>query len=47
LAAGAPNIERVDRLVQGIAKQRGMSSPVLDETVRLVDQWLVKNRRKG
>jgi hypothetical protein len=47
LAAGAPNIERVDRLVQGIAKQRGMSNPVLDETVRLVDQWLVKNRRKG
>jgi hypothetical protein len=47
LAAGAPNIERVDRLVQGVAKQRGMSNPVLDETVRLVDEWLVRNRRKG
>jgi len=47
LAAGAPHIERVDRLVQGIAKQRGMSNPVLDETVRLVDEWLVRNRRKG
>jgi hypothetical protein len=47
LAAGAPYIERVDRLVQGVAKQRGLSNPVIDETVRLVDEWLVKNRRKG
>ena len=47
LAAGAPNIERVDRLVQGIAKQRGKSNPSVDETVRLVDEWLVRNRRKG
>jgi hypothetical protein len=47
LAAGAPNIERVDRLVQGIAKQRGKSHPALDEIVRLVDEWLVRNRRKG
>jgi hypothetical protein len=47
LAAGAPNIERVDRLIQGIAAQRGLSNPVLEETVRLVDQWLVRNRRKG
>jgi hypothetical protein len=47
LAAGAPNIERVDRLVQGVAKQRGMSNPALDETVRLIDEWLVRNRRKG
>jgi len=47
LANGAPNIERVDRLVQGIGAQRGMRNPVIDETVTLVDQWLVKNRRKG
>jgi hypothetical protein len=47
LAAGAPDIERVDRLVQGIAKQRGKSNPGVDETVRLVDEWLVRNRRKG
>ncbi|HSQ03788.1 MAG TPA: hypothetical protein VLN59_07125 [Burkholderiales bacterium] len=44
LYAGAPNIERVDRLVQSVAKQRGQSSPVLDETVRLVDEQLEKNR---
>jgi hypothetical protein len=47
LAAGAPNIERVDRLVQGIAAQRGRKNPTLDDTVRLVDEWLVRNRRKG
>src|SRR3954471_3369757 len=40
LAAGAPNIERVDRLVQTIASQKGMQNPVVDETVRLVDGWL-------
>jgi hypothetical protein len=47
LAAGAPRIERVDRLVQAVAAQRGLRSPVVDETVKLVDQWLVRNRRKG
>ena len=45
LAAGAPNIERVDRLVQAIAAQKGMRSPVLDEVVRLVDARLEANRR--
>jgi hypothetical protein len=47
LAAGAPNIERVDRLVQAVAAQRGLTSPAVDATVTLVDQWLVRNRRKG
>ena len=47
LAAGAPFIERVDRLVQSVAAQKGRSHPSIDETVRLVDQWLVRNRRKG
>ena len=47
LAAGAPNIERVDRLVQLIGAQRGLSSPAVDETVARVDEWLVRNRRKG
>jgi len=45
LAAGAPYIERVDRLVQGIAAQKGMRSAVLDEVVRLVDAKLDANRR--
>ena len=47
LAAGAPNIERVDRLVQSVGRQRGRTLPEIDEIVSLVDAWLVKNRRKG
>jgi hypothetical protein len=47
LAAGAPYIERVDRLVQAVAAQRGMRLAEVDEIVALVDGWLVRNRRKG
>ncbi len=47
LFAGAPNIERVDRLVQTIAKQKGMQSDVLDATVALVDARLEINRKKA
>ncbi len=47
LAAGAPNIERVDRLVKTVAAQKGMQSAVVDETVALVDGWLEKNRKKA
>ena len=45
LAAGAPYIERVDRLVQAIAAQKGMRSAELDEVVRLVDARLEANRQ--
>lgn len=44
LAAGAPYIERVDRLVQKIAAHHGMQSDVVNETVALVNGWLEKNR---
>jgi hypothetical protein len=47
LAAGAPNIERVDRLVQTVAAQKGMQNAVVDRTVALVDGWLEANRRKA
>jgi len=47
LANGAPNIERVDRLVQIIAKSKGMQLDELDQTVALVDGWLEKNRKKA
>ncbi len=47
LAGGAQNIERVDRLVQTIAAQKGMRSPALDEIVTLVDGWLERNRNKA
>jgi hypothetical protein len=47
LYGGAPNIERVDRLVQAIAKQKGMSNPAIDEVVKLVDAQLEINRKKA
>jgi hypothetical protein len=47
LAAGAPNLERVDRLVQAMGVQRAMAHPHVDEIVARVDAWLVRNRLKG
>ena len=47
LYAGAPNIERVDRLVQAIAKQKGMQLPILDEVVGLVDARWKRTRKKA
>lgn len=44
LYAGAPNIERVDKLVRTLAASKGMQSDVLDEIVGLVDARLEKNR---
>jgi hypothetical protein len=46
LQNGAPNIERADKLVQLLAKQKGLSNPVLDATVALVDARLDANRKK-
>ncbi len=46
LYAGAPNIERVDRLVKSIAAQKGMRSAAVDEIVALVDAKLEQNRGK-
>jgi hypothetical protein len=46
LYGGAPYIERVDRLVQAIARQKGMRSAELDEVVKLVDAKLEENRKK-
>ena len=47
LQNGAPNIERADKLVQLIAKQKGLSHPVIDATVALVDERLAANRKKA
>src|SRR5262252_2906867 len=44
---GAPNIERADKLVQLIAKQKGLSHPVIDGIVALVDSRLEANRQKA
>lgn len=43
IAAGAPFIERVDFLVQLIARDAGMSNPEIDETVETVDRRLEAN----
>ncbi|HEY4373914.1 MAG TPA: hypothetical protein VGN52_18450 [Burkholderiales bacterium] len=47
VAAGMPNIERVDRLVQSLAKQKGMRLDALDNIVALVDKKLEQNRAKA
>ncbi|NIW25160.1 MAG: hypothetical protein GWN29_11650 [Gammaproteobacteria bacterium] len=47
LAAGAPYIERVDKLVQSLAAAQGKQSDTIDETVSLVDSWLTKNRAQA
>lgn len=44
LAAGAKNIERVDKLVQTIGKSLGKNNDEIDASVALVDAWLEKNR---
>jgi len=46
LYGGAPYIERVDRLVQAIARQKGMRCAPLDEVVALVDAQLEQNRKR-
>jgi len=47
LYAGAANIERVDKLVQTIAAQKGLHNPVIDEVVALVDAQLELNRKNS
>ncbi len=44
--AGAPMIERVDRLVQKLGASVGMQSDTVDETVRIVDARLAENQNK-
>src|SRR5581483_7699267 len=46
LTNGAPYIERADKLVQLVAKQKGLSHPVIDGIVALVDSRLEANRKK-
>jgi hypothetical protein len=46
LQNGAPNIERADKLVQLIARSKGMSHPAIDAQVALVDRRLEINRKK-
>jgi len=41
---GAKNIERADKLVQLVVREKGMSHLVLDQVVPLVDRRLEANR---
>ena len=47
LQNGATNIERADKLVQLIARQKGLSHSAIDATVALVDSRLEANRKKA
>ena len=43
---GAPNVERADKLVQLIAKQKGLSHPMIDQIVALLDSRVQANRER-
>jgi hypothetical protein len=45
VAGGATHIERVDRLVQAVAAQKGLELPALDALVAVVDARIAANRR--
>ena len=47
LQNGVPNIERADKLVQLIAKQKGLSHPVIDGIVALVDSTARSQSKEG
>jgi hypothetical protein len=47
LQNGAPNIERADKLVQLIARQKGLSNAAIDAQVALVNARLEANRNKA
>lgn len=47
IAAGAPFVERVDRLVQRVGAGLGMGLPDIDETVAIVDAELQNNRAEA
>ena len=47
LFGGAQNIERVDRLVQAVAAQKGMTNAVIDDMVAKVDARLEANRKSN
>ncbi len=44
IVAGAPEVERVDKLVQLVGKSLGMENAAIDQTVETVDQCLTANQ---
>ncbi len=47
LAEGAPLVERVDRLIQAVGRQVGITHPAIDRTVDLVDAGISINRTRA
>ena len=47
LAAGARNIERVDRLMQALGDSKGLRSEAVDEIVEIVDGWVASNQERA
>jgi hypothetical protein len=47
LAEGAPTVERVDRLIHAIGRQIGVTHPVLDRIVGLLDASVAVNRTRA
>jgi hypothetical protein len=44
IAGGATAVERVDKLVQLIGRQNGITHPTIDRTVALVDAALARTK---
>jgi hypothetical protein len=44
IVAGAPMVERVDKLVQAIGRQHGITHPAIDMAVSLVNAKISRNR---
>lgn len=47
ITAGATTIERVDKLIQLIGRQFGITHPAIDHTVALIDAKLARNARRS
>jgi hypothetical protein len=47
VAAGAPLIERVDKLIQLVGRQQAITHPAIDRTVALVDAKIAGNRQQA
>ena len=47
LAEGASAVERVDRLIQAVGRQIGITHPAIDRIVNLVDAGIAGNRARA
>ena len=44
IAGGAPAVERVDKLVQLIGREHGITHPAIDRTIVLIDAALARTK---